>query len=730
MRHLPARALATASATFLFATAGAAQSLFANEPDASFTQDQATRGQAAYARACLSCHGPALEGAQFGPPLKGAVFEGHWRDKSRAAFSERIRTTMPPGGTGALSSQGYTDVEAYILLANGRAPSMSAGPSASAPETRPAPATAPRNEVETSVATMMSPIWRAAEDPLYQATITTRKTKLSALTPVTDAMLANPPPSDWLMWRRTYDGTGYSPLRQIDKSNVRRLRTVWNWQLPESGNEITPLVHDGVMFIYSGPVVQALDAATGELLWQYLRKLPDEANNGRSARSKSLAIYGEKIFAATADGHMIALEARSGRLLWDQPVVPKDGRPAAARLQLNGGPIVAGGKVIIGVSLDVSTGGGCFIIGLDVESGKESWRFHTIARPGEPGGDTWNGAPLEERFGGGVWTAGSYDLELDLVYFGIANTYTSATLLEPRPGTTSVTANDGLYTDATVALRPDTGTLVWHYQHHKRDVWDLDWVFEQTVVTLQIEGRPKKVVVTGGKTAIFDAVDAATGAFVFSRDLGVQNVITAIDPITGDKTVNPAVLPEAGKSKLVCPGNFGARNWPATALNPQSKVLYVPIMETCSDYTYAPGAPAQIAKGGVDMRYTAHLPPGNDGKFGRIAALDLQRRQILWTHRQRVPFAGSALATAGGVLFNGDLDRYFAAYDQTNGKLLWRTRLAAPAESTPVTYSVNGRQYLAVVAGSGNMLSAAGRGLVPELTPPSPGITLVVFELP
>ncbi len=719
---------AFASAALVLAAQAHAQSLFANDPGAQFTSDQAGRGQAAYARACLSCHGPALEGGQFGPPLKGEPFESHWRDRTRTALSERIRTTMPPGGAGSMSSQGYTDIEAYILQANGAAPSARGQPTppAAAIQTQ----TAPRSGSGASGATMMTPAWRAEDDPLYQATIKTRETKLAALAPVTDAVLSHPPPSDWLMWRRSYDGLGYSPLRQINRSNVKRLRTAWNWLLPESGNEITPLVHDGVMFLYSGPVVQALDAATGDLLWQYRRNLPDELNNGRASRAKTLAIYGDKLFAPTADGHVIALEARTGRLVWDQEIIAKDGKPAAAGLQLNGGPIVARGKVIIGVSLGVNTGGGCFIVGLDSQSGKESWRFHTVARPGEPGGDTWNGAPMEERFGGGVWTAGSYDPQLDLVYFGVANTYTSATLLEPRPGAAGVTSNDGLFTDSTVALRPDTGALAWYYQHHKRDVWDLDWVFEQTVVTLEVDGRPQKLVVTGGKTAMFDAVDAATGAFVFSKDLGVQNLVTAVDPRTGEKTVNLAVLPEAGKSKLLCPGNFGARNWPATALNPDTRVLYVPITETCSDYTYAPGSAAQTAKGGVDMRYTAHLPPGSDGKFGRLAALDLQKRQVLWTHRQRMPLAGSTLATAGGVLFSGDLDRYFSAYDQASGKILWRTRLGAAPEATPITYSVDGRQYVAVVAGSSSVLGAAGRGLVPELAPPVAGVTLVVFELP
>jgi alcohol dehydrogenase (cytochrome c) len=336
---------------------------------------------------------------------------------------------------------------------------------------------------------------------------------------------------------------------------------------------------------------------------------------------------------------------------------------------------------------------------------------------------------VAERYGGGVWTAGSFDPDLNLVYFGIGNTYDSATLLEPRPGTRRVTRNDGLYTDSTVALNADTGALVWHFQHHHRDVWDLDWVFEQSVVTLPVNGTPRKLVVTGGKTAIFDAVDAATGAFVFAQDLGVQNLVTSIDPRTGEKTVNPAVQPEAGKPKLLCPAAFGARNWPATALNPGTGVLFVPITESCTEYTYAPRTPAETAAGGADMKFAPRVPPGTDGKFGRLVALDLTTRTLRWIHRQRMPIAGSALATAGGLLFNGDLDRHFYAYDQETGDLLWSTRLNAAPESSPITYSVNGRQYIAVVAGGGSAFGAGGRGLVPELVSPAAGVTLYVFEL-
>jgi len=714
------------SSTLILAATATAQGPFGGDPAGPLSAQQVARGQAAYGQACLSCHGATLEGTQFGPALKGAVFEGHWRGRSLAAFSEQIRTTMPPGRLGSMSGDTYNDIEAYIVQANAARVAASdkavPDPGKDRPDTQ--GKAAPRSQGEA--ASMMGPMQRRDDDPLYLTAMRTRKERLAAVTSVTDAMLEQPSPADWIMWRRTFDGLGYSPLRQINRANVTRLHTAWSWSLPPSTNEITPLVHDGVMFVYSGAAVQALDAASGDLLWQYQRSVPGGAGFGAS-HGKSLAIYGEKLYAPTADGHMIALEARTGHLLWDQEVIPGG---SSGGLALNSVPIVVGGTVIVGVSLGVAAAGGCFIVGLDAGSGKERWRFHTIARPGEPGGDSWNGAPVEERFGGGVWTGGSYDPVLHLVYFGIGNTYDTATLLEPRPGVAGISSNDGLYTDSTVALRPDTGALAWYYQHQSRDVWDLDWVFEQSLVTLQIAGRPRKLVVTGGKTAMFDALDAGTGAFVFSTDLGLQNLVTAVNPVTGTKSVSPGLQPEAGKPKLLCPNSVGARNWPATALNPGSGILYVPILENCADYTYTPRSAAQTAKGGLDMHFSARSPPDHDGNFGRLVALDLQRRQILWTHRQRMPFVGAALATAGGLLFTGDVDRYFSAYDQASGKLLWRTRLNAPPESFPVTFAANGRQYVAVVAGSGSPFGAASRAYVPEVLAPAAGVTLVILELP
>ena len=254
------------------------------------------------------------------------------------------------------------------------------------------------------------------------------------------------------------------------------------------------------MFIQSGDTVQALNAANGDLLWQYVRTLPAAGTDARGTRVKTMAIYQDRIYAAFVDGHVVALDVRTGKVAWDHAVLTdaeatNKGRADGVSFHLDGGPIVAKGKLIIGVSLGTDTPkGGCFIVALDARDGAEVWRFHTIAQPGEPGGDTWNGAPADERFGGGVWTAGSYDPALNLVYFGVGNTYDAATLLEPRDG--KVGPNDGLYTDSTLALDADTGKLVWHFQHVRRDVWDLDWVFEQSLVDLNVGGKPHRLVVT------------------------------------------------------------------------------------------------------------------------------------------------------------------------------------------------------------------------------------------
>jgi alcohol dehydrogenase (cytochrome c) len=263
-----------------------------------------------------------------------------------------------------------------------------------------------------------------------------------------------------------------------------------------------------------------------------------------------------------------------------------------------------------------------------------------------------------------------------------------------------------------------------------RDVWDMDWAFEQSLIDLPIDNVERRLLVTGGKMALFDAVDRTNGHYEFSRDAGLQNIVATINKNTGEKAVSVALTPVVGEKKLVCPGPSGLRNWPATSYNPSTYILYVPMVEACADFTWLPRDAAQTAAGGIDQKFQMRPMPQSDGNFGRIQAINLQSGKTVWTIRQRAPISSAMLASAGGIAFNGSRDRYFRAYDQSNGKVLWETRLGAAPSSFPITYTVNAIQYVAVVAGGGNPLDTQLDPLTPEIVNPTVGTTLWVFQLP
>jgi alcohol dehydrogenase (cytochrome c) len=677
-----------------------------------FTAAQAARGKALYDASCSACHGAELAGGGGAQMLKGGAFRAHWVPQPGDALYRYIRENMPSGAQGSLTGPQYADILAYILQGNGAKPGDKELPpdatvlaALNLEKTLPPP---PPGEKEAA-----APQFRLEPDAIARAAVDARTQRIADLRPVTDEMLRHPPQGSWLHWRRTYDAQGFSPLAQINTDNANKLQLAWAWRLQNSANEITPLVHDGVMFVASGGRVEALDAETGDRFWQYFKE-------GAPGHIRNLAIYGDRIFMASSDAHLTALNMHTGAVVWDQAFArPED------HLRFTGGPLIAKGKIMQGMSgCHRAFPGGCFILAVDPDTGKELWRFNTLARPGQPGGNSWAGEAVNERVGGSVWTTGSYDPDLDLVYFGVGQSYKVTKLLESRDKTPH--SSDALYTDSTLALRPDSGKLVWFYQHMARDVWDLDWAFEQMLITRSVDGKPRKTVTTGGKMAIFDTLDATNGRYVQSYDAGLQTLVTSIDPRTGVKTIDPALTPQPEATQVICPSTLGDRNWPSTSYNPESGTLYIPLSHDCMPYKWSPSI-----HGDMDllMAPVVIYPPDFDGNVGEVQAVDLATGKKLWTRKQRAPESSAILATAGGIIFEGSRDRWFRASDAKTGELLWKVRLDDVASSYPITYSINGVQYVAVTTGGGNSNDSMNGMLAPELTLPVRGVTLWVFRL-
>ena len=650
----------------------------------SFTGAQADRGQKAYEEHCASCHARSLRGTARSPSLIGDQFDNMWRGRSADVLSFHVRR-MPPalGDTPVeLSPETHTDVVAYILKSNGFEPGDAGLPV----------------EMSALADIDIPALPGAAADPDAPVEPSRRQAALLANLPdVTAEMLDDPAPGNWLRWGRSPSGQNSSPLDRIDKENVGTLAPAWRAPLRPGSSMAVPLVLDGVMFLHSFPdTVLALDASTGDVLWRYQHQ-----TKGRASSKMGVALHGNKILVPTSDLHLLALDMRTGKLIWEHEIrtESKSGGPLNS-YQLRGAPLVAGGNVLQGITASFVSRGG-FILAVDLETGEESWRFNTIPRPGEPGDETWNGVPLDKRSGGSVWHQGTYDPELNLVYYGVAPTYDTGPLMNAvdTPGVT----NDALYTNCTVALNPETGELVWYYQHVANDQWDLDWVFERQLATMTIDGRERRVVMNAGKIAILEVLDAATGEYLFSIDPGVQTIITAIDPKTGEKTIDPKTLPSMTETRTICPDALGARNWPPTSFDPEKKMAYMPLIETCMTFGPPDGSGGfRLLTSGVTIGQADH-PAAADGKIARIQAIDVGYRELAWSHDLVAPLTTSLLVTGGGLLFSGDLEPSLKAFDAWSGELLWRAQLDAPPSASIMTYEVGDKQYLAVLVGIDNL---------------------------
>lgn len=538
--------------------------------------------------------------------------------------------------------------------------------------------------------------------------------------PVTEAMLRNPAAGDWLNWRRTDNAWGYSPLDQIKRDNVQKLQLAWSWAMEDGAQEATPLVHDGIMYLPNPHgVIQALDAATGDLIWEYQPKDREvAAPNGSviGGVQRNIAIYDDKIYGTTNDAHIIAVDARSGKLVWETVVADsKQGYGYTS------GPIVVRGKVIAGINgcsrykEDV-----CFITGHDAATGKELWRTSTIARPGEPGGESWGDLPLRFRAGGDAWIAGSYDSETNLIYWGTA---------QAKPWARAVRGTDGdaLYTNSTLALDPDTGKIRWYYQHLRGETHDMDEVFES--VLIDFNGR--KSLFKMGKLGILWQIDRTDGTFVHATDLGYQNLVE-VGPESGTVTYRPDKIPKIGVEVDMCPSTAGFKDWRAMAFSPQTNALYIPMSLTCERATFGEVEKVLGKGGNGPVRRTDYKFPAGGGNLGEFLALDLKSGKVLWRHRMLTPFNTAALTTGGGLAFGGDWDRHLFAYDVSTGTILWQTRLLTSAQGFPISYMAKGKQYIAIPVGTGggSWATSIPASLAREIRPPKAVNAMFVYTLP
>jgi PQQ-dependent dehydrogenase (methanol/ethanol family) len=548
--------------------------------------------------------------------------------------------------------------------------------------------------------------------------------------PVTQEMLLNPGPDDWLMFSRTYDAQRFSPLKQITRQNVGQLRLAWERGMGPGQTETIPLVHDGVMYVVNpGAVVQALDARNGDLLWEYKRKVP--ANVASQGRTKNLAIYQDLIFYTAPDSYVVGLDARTGELRWETRT---DARGHTS------GPIVVEGKVISGGAC-AGKRENCYIAAHDALTGKEAWRFYTTPAPGEPGDETWSGAALDKRMASTWGLPGTYDPVRKLVYWGVANPMPDqrSARHDGNPDAVSRSAPADLYSNSTVALDPATGRLSWYYQHLPADDWDSDYTHERTLLRTRVNPDPKfvkwinpdiprgqerDVAVTVGEAGGVFALDRGTGQFLWATPFPYDDpnfVISNIDVKTGKTSINwDLVFKQPGDHHVICYWNTRSY-WP-TAYHPGTNSLYVSYIDNCRDLTLS--GPA--GRGGWHV-----IPrPGSDpnGLTG-LAKINLATGEILRFDVGRAPGNGGLLTTAGDLVFHGDMNRRFRAFDANSGKMLWESVLGGNISVSTITYAVSGKQYVCVMTGD-NLKVPELAAEVPEIKTPRGHNAIYVFALP
>jgi alcohol dehydrogenase (cytochrome c) len=566
--------------------------------------------------------------------------------------------------------------------------------------------------------------------------------------PVTQKDLNNPDPSDWLMLGGNMEHWNYSPLKQINRENVGGLQLVWARQMPTTGGRAgtSPLIHNGIMYLVSpNDAILAVDAVTGSRLWEYRRQLPAIGDaeglihHRYSGAKRGLALYGDKIFTVTSDNAVVALDARTGKVAWDVS------RGTDGYVANTSGPIIANGYLIAGGSCQ-NAPFGCYVTGHDITTGKELWRNEVIPHPDGPGDETWRGMPFKDRWCTGVWGQIVYDPVQNLVHYGSSGICPASDFERGVAGKNATMAG----TDTRWAVRPDTGEVVWRRQLLPQDNWDQECTFEMMLVDTPMHPNPNaegmlaanpgvaetKVRTLVGmpcKNPVFWALHAETGKFFYARETfhGAQNLYKRIDPVSGLATMNQDVVYDrAGKKISYCTSHSGGRDaHVAPAYDPVRNMMIAATGNICTNESARddrkPTADFTYNVNGVEVQ-NPNVALMKDGQYpvGQITAVDVATGNTVWQYQQRPYNYSAVLATAGSLVFNGDGARYFFALDTNTGKKIWQVRLGSMCCGYPVTYAVDGRQFIAVVAGYGR------NSLAPEIDNVTGDNMIYVFALP
>ena len=663
--------------------------------------DQAALGAGKFAANCAACHGVNLEGTTLGPLLSGRPFLQRWGDRTPSLLFSNIKANMPPGANEGISDADYLAITAHILDTNG-VDAITAALTASTDFT-----------IADNASELVANRQRSEPPAPEGITVAGNVDDYSPFVPVTDAMLEAPDPADWPMIRRSYDAHSFSPLDQINTANVDSLSLEWVWNMHEGDSEPSPLVYKGIIYLINpGNVIQALDGKTGELIWE------NWAGPANRQDMRNIAIYNDKIIQATTDARLIALDARTGEQVWETAVAD-----STQGFENSSGPIVADGRVILGLAGCARyIKDDCYISAHDANTGELAWRFNTIAKANEPGGDTWGELDDIFRAGGETWITGSYDPDLKLTYWGTAQQKPWV------PVSRHLTINDeGLFTNSTVAINTDDGTLNWHFQHVPAEALDLDEVFERVLVNRGGE----KLVFSLGKYGILWKSDRVTGEFKGYKETVFQNAFTDIDAVTGRVTYREDIQnAKLNEWTSACPSSAGGKDWHSMTYHEPSGLMIAPLSQTCLENAAREVALVQ-GGGGLAASRKFFEMPGTDGNLGKIGAYNVDTMEEVWSHQQRASFHTGTMSTAGDLVFVGDLDRRFKALNARTGKLLWETRLGTSVQGHPVSFAIDGKQYIAVTSAVGGTSPRTVPDVIAtEITYPRWGNALYVFSLP